>query len=66
MGLYPLLRLLHLSTSIIFVGGLFARQAVRSLMSRSTGIDAMVTLAQAAGRVERLMVIPGNILAVVF
>ena len=66
MSLYLLLRFLHLSSAIVFVGGLFARQAVRSLTHRSSDIGAIITLTQAAGTVERLMVIPGNILAIVF
>jgi len=66
LSLYLLLRFLHIYAAIIFVGGLFARQAVRSLTSRASDVGAIVTLTQAAGRVERLMVIPGNILAIVF
>jgi uncharacterized membrane protein len=63
---YLLLRLLHISASIAFVGGLFARQAIRSLIPRARDVTTIVTLAQAAGQVERLMVIPGNLLAIVF
>ena len=66
MSPYLLLRLLHITSAIVFVGGLFARQVVRSQIPRSSDLGAIVTLTQAAGRVERLMVIPGNILAIVF
>lgn len=66
MSLYLILRLLHLSASIVFVGGLFARQAVRSLMARAADVATIQTLSQAAGRVERWMVIPGNLLAILF
>ena len=66
MNLYLLLHFLHLSAAIVFVGGLFARQAVRALISGASEIGAVVTLTQAAGRVERLMVIPGNLLAIAF
>jgi uncharacterized membrane protein len=66
MILSLVLRLLHISASIVFVGGLFARQAVRSLMSRAPDVAAIQTLTQAAGRVERWMVIPGNMLAIIF
>ena len=66
MSLYLFLRLLHISAAIIFVGGLFARQAVRSLTSRASDVSAIVTLSSAAGIVERRMVIPGNILVIVF
>ncbi|HSB89903.1 MAG TPA: DUF2269 family protein [Anaerolineales bacterium] len=66
MSLYLILRLLHISAVIVFVGGLFARQVVRSLISRAQVVSAIATLTEAAGRVERWMVIPGNILAIVF
>jgi uncharacterized membrane protein len=66
MSLYLILRLLHISAAIVFVGGLFARQAVRSLISRTQDVSAIATLTEAAGRVERWMVIPGNVLAIVF
>ena len=66
LSIFTLLRLLHISAAIIFVGGLFARQAVRSLTARASDVAALVALTQAAGRVERLMMIPGNILAIVF
>jgi hypothetical protein len=48
------------------VGGLFARQAVRSLTARASHVADIVALTQAAGKIERVMVIPGNILAIVF
>jgi uncharacterized membrane protein len=66
MNLYLILRLLHISASIVFVGGLFARQTVRSLTSRASDVATIQTLTQAAGRVERWMVIPGNLLTIVF
>ena len=66
MSLYLVLRLLHICAAILFVGGLFARQAVRSLAAQAPDVATIVTLTQAAGKVERLMVIPGNILAIVF
>jgi len=66
LNFYLLLHFLHLSAAIVFVGGLFARQAVRALISGASELGAVVTLTQAAGRVERLMVIPGNLLAIAF
>ena len=63
MSIYGVLRFLHISAAILFVGGLFARQAVRSLMAREANIAAFIAISEAAGKVERLMVIPGNILA---
>ncbi len=66
MSLYLLLRFLHIFAAIIFVGGLFARQAVRTLLPRATDVSTIVTLTNAAGRVERLLVIPGNLFAIIF
>ncbi len=66
MSLYLLFRFLHIFAAIIFVGGLFARQAVRSLVPRATDVSTIVTLTNAAGRVERLLVIPGNLFAIIF
>jgi len=36
MNWYLLIRFLHLISSIVFIGGIFARQAVRSQGKRST------------------------------
>ncbi len=66
MNLYGLLRFLHVSSAILFVGGLFARQAVRSLTAGARNVETIVTITQAAGKIERLMVIPGNLLVIVF
>ena len=61
-----MLRFLHISAAIIFVGGLFARQAVRALTSRASDVGEILPLTQAAGQIERHMVIPGNILSILF
>jgi uncharacterized membrane protein len=66
MNLYLPLRFLHIVAAVVFVGGLFARQAVRSLVSRATDVGRIDALTQAAGRIERLMVIPGSLLAIIF
>jgi uncharacterized membrane protein len=66
MSIYLLLRLLHILAAIFFVGGIFARQVVRSLISRATDVPTIVTLSSAAGRIERILVIPGNLLVIVF
>jgi uncharacterized membrane protein len=66
MNLYLILRLLHIASAIAFVGGLFARQAVRSLLPRAADIPSLEALMAGAGIVERFMVIPGNVLAILF
>lgn len=64
--MYGLLKFLHVSSAILFVGGIFARQAVRSLTAGARSLEAIETITQAAGKIERLMVIPGNLLVIVF
>jgi uncharacterized membrane protein len=66
MNWYLLLRFLHILSSIIFIGGIFARQAVRARGKRSTSIRELEAYFSAAGQIERLMVIPGNMAVIVF
>jgi uncharacterized membrane protein len=66
VNLYLTLRFLHLAASMLFVGGLFSRQVVRSLAGQAKDVSTLVTLNLAAGRVERWLVIPGNLLTIVF
>jgi hypothetical protein len=66
MNLYLVLRLLHIASAIAFVGGLFARQAVRPLLPRAADIPSLEALMAGAGIVERFMVIPGNLLVILF
>jgi len=66
MNWYLWLRLLHVSSSMIFIGGIFARQAVRVQGKRSTDIHTLAAYYAAAGRIEKLMVIPGNAAVIVF
>jgi len=56
-----LLRFLHILSAIAFVGGVFARQFVRSLASSVQDIHHFVALSQGAGIIERFMVIPGSL-----
>jgi uncharacterized membrane protein len=66
MNWYLLLRFLHILSSIIFIGGIFARQAVRARGKRSTSIHELEAYFSAAGQIEKLMVIPGNMAVIVF
>jgi len=66
MSLYLIVRFVHIAGAILFVGGLAARQLVRSVGARAGDVQALLAITQAAGRVERLMVIPGNTIVVVF
>jgi uncharacterized membrane protein len=60
-----LLRYFHVLAAIVFVGGILARQAVRSLASHADEIERFVILSESAGRIEAWMVIPGNLAAIV-
>src|SRR5215211_4892595 len=66
MNWYLVLRFLHIASAIIFVGGLFARQVVRSVAYKTDDINYFVSLSQGAGRIENLMVIPGNMAVIIF
>jgi uncharacterized membrane protein len=66
MSWYLLLRFLHILSSIIFIGGIFARQAVRSRGKKATSIRELEAYFLAGGQIEKLMVIPGNMAVIVF
>lgn len=66
MNWYLLVRFVHILSSIIFVGGIFARQAVRMQGKKSTDIHTLAAYFSAAGKIESLMVIPGNMLVIIF
>ena len=66
MNWYLLVRFIHILSSIVFVGGILARQAVRMHGKRSTDIHTLAAYFSAAGKIESLMVIPGNMLVIVF
>src|SRR5215204_1679016 len=64
MELDTLVRYFHVLAAVVFVGGILARQAVRSLASHTDEIERFVILSEGAGRIEGWMVIPGNMLTV--
>lgn len=66
MNWYLLVRFLHIGSAILFIGGILARQLVRGAAKRSTDVHSFAALNQAAGRIESLMVIPGNMAVIVF
>lgn len=66
MSWYFVVRFLHIITAIIFIGGIFARQLVRSYAKRTNDVQIFSMLSQTAGRIETLMVIPGNIAVIFF
>ena len=65
MTWYAALKFLHILTVILFVGGLFARQLVRRAAKKADDIRLFAALSQAAGQIERILVIPGSQIALV-
>ena len=66
MNWYLVLRFLHIASAMIFVGGIFARQFVRSVAYQTDDVRKFAALSEGAGRIEQLMVIPGNLAVIVF
>ncbi len=66
MNWYLVLLYLHIASVVIFAGGILARQLVRSAAERSPEVRNFAVLSGAAGRIENLMVIPGNLAVIVF
>lgn len=66
MNWYFVIRFLHITTAIIFIGGIFARQLVRSYAKKADDVQKFSVLSQAAGRIETFMVIPGNVAVIIF
>jgi uncharacterized membrane protein len=60
MSWYLIIKLLHVLAAIILVGGLIARQIVRSVAERAQDVHTFALQSEAAGRIEQLMVIPGS------
>jgi uncharacterized membrane protein len=51
---------------MIFVGGIFGRQLVRAYAKKTDDVQIFAALNQAAGRIENMMVIPGNMAVILF
>lgn len=66
MSLIQITRFLHIFSAIIFLGGIFARQIIRAQAKKTGDIRDMAALFEVAGRVENLMVIPGNMAVLIF
>jgi uncharacterized membrane protein len=66
MALILVVRFLHIASAIMLVGGIFARQLLRSLAKQTDDVRHFAALSQGAGRVESVMIIPGNLAVIVF
>jgi len=59
MNWYFVIKFLHIIATIMFVGGIFGRKLVRANAKKVDNIHIFAALSRAAGRIERLMLIPG-------
>ena len=66
MSLYLVIRFLHIASAIALIGGIFARQAVRSLAKQTSDIHRFTALSEGAGRIEGMMIIPGSMAVTLF
>ena len=65
MNWYNVFKFLHIVAVIVMVGGIFARQLVRTLAKKSEDPKVIASLTQVAGRMDRAMVIPGSNMVIV-
>ena len=59
MNWYPVIKFLHVTSAIMYVGGIFSRQLVRQYARKTDDVHLFTALLRAAGRIEAIMVIPG-------
>lgn len=66
MSWYNLVKFFHIIAVIASVGGLFARQLVRRHAKKTDDVHLFATFSEAAGKIEKAMVIPGTMAILVF
>ena len=66
MNWYLGLRFLHIMAVIMLIGGIFGRQLVRTYANKTDDIQIFAALSHAAGRIETMMIIPGNLAVILF
>lgn len=66
MSLLKLFLFLHIMSSIMLVGGIFARQIVRAYAKKSLDVKVIFELYNAAGRIETVMIRPFTLFVVLF
>jgi uncharacterized membrane protein len=65
MNWYGFFKFLHIVAVIMMIGGVFARQLVRGLAKKNDDVKLVASLTHVAGRLDRVMVIPGSNLVVI-
>ena len=66
MSWLKLFLFLHIISSIMLVGGIFARQIVRAYAKKLSDVKAISELYKAAGRIETVMIRPFTLFVVLF
>ena len=66
MNWYLVVKLMHILSVAITIGGLFARQVVRANAKKSGDLSVTASLTHTALRIDRLMVIPWSSLMILF
>jgi hypothetical protein len=66
MNWYTIVKFLYIASVIVSVGGLFARQLIRAYAKTVSDIQSYATFMQAAGKIEKVMVIPGMMAIIIF
>lgn len=65
MNWYLIIKYLHIMSVTITVGGMFARQLVRSAAQKSDDVNIVASLTHVAVRMDRSMVIPASNLMII-
>ena len=65
MNWYNFVKFFHIIAVIMMIGGVFARQLVRGTAKKSNDVKLVASLTQVAGRIDRVMVIPGSSIVIV-
>ena len=65
MNWYLVIKLLHIVAVIMMIGGVFARQLVRGVAQKTDDVKLVASLTHVAGRIDRVMVIPGSNIVIV-
>ena len=58
MNWYLIVKFLHVIAVTLTIGGMFARQLIRSTAKKSEDVNAIASLTRAAVRIDRALVIP--------
>src|SRR5688500_14201347 len=66
MSLLLIIRFLHIASAIWFLGGVVARQIVRTYAKRTEDVQRFAVMSEAAGRRESTLVFPGNFAVILF